>query len=1259
MGDRTRAALFLVQGDTVPAPPGWKHMRFSRDWVVALCLVVACGDGSSGVECSETSPCGAATVCRAGVCMDYAQVRLSVTADTEGASSQAGVFVYDLSTGASCQAGTCGGFAWGTPIKLRANPIGGHRFIGWSGDDACSGSDLELVIEKLTDDLYCVANYLRRTRVSGTVGGAPDARASGVVASSDSPSASCQDASCEVDLGAQVRLSAPTRWGARFARWTGPGCGEATTTETVVTAQDNDLVCTASYVGRYTVSGRATLSKAVIKVSSFTSGAACETSSCVLDGGGSALLEAPEVEGYRFSGWSGTSGCVGGNPVLRIDPVTGPQRCLAAYAPRVRVRGKSSGAMPTPVVTALSYDALATCDAGGGSGFCDIDVGGSALLIAQSAAGFRLSGWSGEMCEEKVSSGITLENVLRDAECTAEYRRGIAVSGVVLGAEGFVTVTSATPGAQCARDRCILDEGGDATLAAPTMQGMRFLGWSGDALCVGTDPTLRLAGVMTSVTCVARYAPRYEVFGESAPDDAGDVMASSPTADASCEDGGCWLPEGGEVTLEARPHAGFRFAGWSGGPACASYASVLRIADVRGNLRCQANFVATISVMGHARPESAGMVQVFSDLGASSCNGAVCSVDRGAVVGAAATPFDGYDFAGWSDCSSSREAVITLPDIMQDTVCTANFAPRRFTVTSTVAPVSSGSVTASSASDGASCTGGSCSVTFGSAVRLVASASPGFAFSNWTGCGGSSAPDITLDAVRGNQSCVANFTRTALTATVQAGLGGVVEVVAYADGADCAGQSCSFPFGGGAVTVRATPANGFVFNAWSDCSNSTDPTLVLTGLTQNVNCVANFGAQRASVTGMVAPSSPAGSGSITASSRNPSASCSGAACTLDVGGTVQLVAAPASGFRFVGWTGCTTSGAATLDLPDVSGSVTCVATFERARFRVRGSAMPSAGGTVAASSSAPNAACTGSECTLDPSDSVTLTAMPASGFGFAGWSGDDCPSGNGAVNTFMVRRSVECVATFTTLPPVLVGLVAGTGGKVVVTMPADCSPPSCMVPHGATLEATANADSGYDVVGWTGTGCTSSGPTLTLTSVTSPLSCSASFARRFTISAVVPPAQSAFGTVEVGTSAGACPNNSCTVPAGTSVYVTPREAAGSRFTGWVEPECNMKLGANGGIVNVSEDLACTAVFNGSTAGVDAGVPAASVARPSAAPTASGALPIGPASTAVTAAPVAGATDTPVPPLGVFPPAQSPLNLPLLNVPAQDAGLPPF
>lgn len=74
---------------------------------------------------------------------------------------------------------------------------------------------------------------------------------------------------------------------------------------------------------------------------------------------------------------------------------------------------------------------------------------------------------------------------------------------------------------------------------------------------------------------------------------------------------------------------------------------------------------------------------------------------------------------------------------------------------------SDGTVTASSTSPNASCSGGGCVVDAGSDVTLEATADPGFTFESWTGdCSGTD-PVFTFASVDGDRFCTARFTSTA------------------------------------------------------------------------------------------------------------------------------------------------------------------------------------------------------------------------------------------------------------------------------------------------------------------------------------------------------------------------------------------------------------------------------------------------------------------------------------------------------------------
>src|SRR5205823_11441025 len=107
---------------------------------------------------------------------------------------------------------------------------------------------------------------------------------------------------------------------------------------------------------------------------------------------------------------------------------------------------------------------------------------------------------------------------------------------------------------------------------------------------------------------------------------------------------------------------------------------------------------------------------------------------------------------------------------------------------------------------------------------------------------------------------------------------------------------------------------------------------------------------------------------------------------------------------------------------------------------------------------------------------VTLTATPANGHTFAGWSGA-CTGTGSCVVTMSAAQSVT--ATFD-LPTFALGVsTTGTGGGAVTSSPAGINCPSACtatLTQGAqvTLTAAPNASSTFG--GWSGA-CTGTSPT--------------------------------------------------------------------------------------------------------------------------------------------------------------------------------------
>ena len=1137
----------------------WPHLSWVASLAACLLVIPACGGGrSERIGCTDSSTCETGEVCLRETCTSIESASVEASAEATGAA--ANIYVIDAA-GNICEASSCKDLPYGSRVTFRVEPPAGARFTGWSGSPECSGSALELVVEMLTRDTHCIANFVLRRRVTGQVVGV---EGGGVTASSSSPEAVCSGNSCEVDANAVVTLEAMDRWGERFVGWTGAGCEGGLSRTIEVMPVETDISCTASFQPRVSIGGKAMNVEAVIEVTTSAEFQSCEPGSCVIDRGESAVLNAPEVPGFRFAGWSGTDACTGENPRLVITNAAASQLCLGTYLRRFRVTGAVEGAVPPPDVRAVSSDQYAACEGAA----CEVDNHGTVTLVAWSAPGFRLQSWSGAGCGEERGAALEIADVTSDLRCVAGYVPGIAVMGLVVGAPGDVKASSTTASASCAGSGCIIPPNGSVTLEAPVIGGYRFQRWKGEPGCEGTDLTLRFDNVTASKTCEAEYFTRFVVRGRSEPSDAGSVVATSANVGANCNANACTLDATGDVTLEAVPATGYRFSGWSGGGACTGSASAITVPNVVRNVSCQANFVLRASVTGIASPENGGRVEAYSDSGAAQCMGNSCTVDEGSRVELMATPAVGFRFAGWSECATESDPALRIDDVQRPVLCRATFVPLRFTVSSSAEPAAGGDVSAFSFGQDAECRGAACTVNYGSDVQLTANPAVGFRFVSWSGCSSSSERVLDVRNVRANTSCRANFTRIVVSATAIADppAGGGVSASSTSAGASCTGARCAVPYGG-AATLVATPARGYRFTGWSGCGPAPSPTLQLDGITRALECRANFELTRWAVAGVP---SPAQGGSVVASSAG-SATCREGRCSVDFGASVTLSARANVGFRFTGWSGCPAARQSdSITVANVSGDVTCQAGFERLRYAVAGAVNPAATGAVMAGSTSPGATCAGAGCTVNHGSTVVLTAVETPEYRFASWS--NCPvTGGLSITLPEVTAPITCTANFARRSFVVTGL-AMMGGSVA-GVGAECAGNTCTVPFGGTATFVAAAAPGFRFAAWMG--CTPSpGNPLSASvgNVTGPAVCTALFQRQFTVTATV----GTGGTAQGGVST-SCGASACTVDAGAMVTVTaaPSNPALYEFAGW--QGCSTSSAASIPVL-ATGDLTCIANF---------------------------------------------------------------------------------
>ena len=214
-----------------------------------------------------------------------------------------------------------------------------------------------------------------------------------------------------------------------------------------------------------------------------------------------------------------------------------------------------------------------------------------------------------------------------------------------------------------------------------------------------------------------------------------------------------------------------------------------------------------------------------------------------------------------------------------------------------------------------------------------------------------------------------------------------------------------------------------------------------------------------------------GSGSVASS---PSGISCGTDCfqSFAAGALVTLTATPASGSVFGGWSGGGCAGTAACV---ISGNTTArvTATFSKVSTPTPSYILTvTRSGTGAGNvTSSPSGIACGSDCTqsVTAGTAVRLTATPAYGSTFSGWSGGGC--GGTGTCTVTVRSATSVNAVFTMARYRLDVRKAGTGTGTVVSVPAgiycgtDCSQNYA---KGTVVTLTATAAAGSLFTGWTG-----------------------------------------------------------------------------------------------------------------------------------------------------------------------------------------------
>ncbi len=253
--------------------------------------------------------------------------------------------------------------------------------------------------------------------------------------------------------------------------------------------------------------------------------------------------------------------------------------------------------------------------------------------------------------------------------------------------------------------------GADARVDAVALPGFAFVSWTDGGTRVSVSPTFTFTAELNR-KLTAVFLPTYRLSGSAFPLDAGTITGSGT------------YTSGESVTLVATANAGYVFLNWS------DNGSIVRTSQsytflIDSDHSPIANFAPTYGIGASAVPASGGSVS----------GGGIFASGSQVTLVANANP--GYTFLNWKEGDVVVSEVPTISfSAASSRSLQANFSLATYTVSAVVAPLSGG------------CISGGGLFTSGSQVTLVAQATPGFVFLNWTEGGAvvSVSPNLSIIA---------------------------------------------------------------------------------------------------------------------------------------------------------------------------------------------------------------------------------------------------------------------------------------------------------------------------------------------------------------------------------------------------------------------------------------------------------------------------------------------------------------------------------
>ena len=485
-----------------------------------------------------------------------------------------------------------------------------------------------------------------------------------------------------------------------------------------------------------------------------------------------------------------------------------------------------------------------------------------------------------------------------------------------------------------------------------------------------------------------------------------------------------------------------------------------------------------------------------------------------------------------------------------------------------------GNGSVASAPGGISCSSGTCNGDFedGSNVTLTATPGQHQKFDGWTGdCSNVNGTTCTISSIAAAKNVTATFSQ--ITHDVNVTVNGTGSVSSDPAGISCP-STCSHAFNQGQqITLTATPGENKQFNGWSgDCSTTNAATCTVNSLAAARNITANFGPKIYAVTVDVN-----GNGLGDVASNQGGINCPTGPCTASFahGSDVTLLAFPRnSNYRFVSWSGCTSTNGAQCFVEGIASAKQITATFGLTQYPV--GVTLNGSGTGLVSSSPTGISCTTGTCSapFDKGTTVVLTATPGSNQAFDGWT--SCPAPNGTTCTLdSITEAKSVTATFSQIKHNVSVTINGNGA--VTSDPAGISCPTTCTHafnQGGTVILTAAPGTNQKFDGWTN--CPSpSAATCTLSSIGEAKSVTATFSQiKHNVSVTI----NGNGAVTSDPAGISCPTTCAhAFNQGETVTLSATPGTNQHFNGWTN--CPSSSGTTCTIDSIGEAKSVTATFS--------------------------------------------------------------------------------